>query len=62
MDIKTPRVGECIQVGSVTVTVLAVEGNKVRLMISAAQHDGTHREELGGEFAYTRRGSTGYEH
>jgi len=46
MDIETRHVGESIQVGDVTVTVLAVDGNEVRLGISAAQHDTAYDEEI----------------
>lgn len=62
MNIETPRIGECIQVGDVIVTVLAVEGNEVRLGLSAAQHDAQYPEELLAGVAYERCRSSGYEH
>jgi hypothetical protein len=63
MEIETPCVGECIQVGDVTITVLAVDGsgNKVRLGISrAAQHGGEHPGDVG--VLHERHRSFGYEH
>jgi carbon storage regulator CsrA len=62
MDIETRRVGESIKVGEVTVTVLAVEGNEVRLGISAAHHDTAPVEEILAQVGPGPHGSSGYEH
>jgi carbon storage regulator len=45
--ILTRRTGESIQVGeSVTVTVLGVKGNQVRVGITAPRDIAVHREEI----------------
>jgi sRNA-binding carbon storage regulator CsrA len=65
MEIETPCVGECIQVGDVTITVLAVDGNgnQVRLGISsAAQHDGEHPNDVVARVLHERYRTFGYEH
>ena len=47
MLILTRRVGETLMVGNdVTVTVLAVKGNQVRLGIGAPKDVAVHREEI----------------
>ena len=47
MLILTRRVGETLMIGdSVTVTVLGVKGNQVRLGINAPKDVGVHREEI----------------
>jgi carbon storage regulator len=47
MLILTRRVGETVMVGDeVTVTVLGVKGNQVRLGINAPKHVAVHREEI----------------
>ena len=47
MLILTRRVAETITIGgSITVTVLGVQGNQVRLGISAPRDVGVHREEI----------------
>ncbi len=47
MLILTRRVGETLMVGDeVTVTVLAVKGNQVRIGINAPKHIPVHREEI----------------
>jgi carbon storage regulator len=47
MLILTRRVGETIMVGSdVTVTVLGVKGNQVRIGINAPKNVAVHREEI----------------
>jgi len=47
MLILTRRVGETLMVGDeVTVTVLAVKGNQVRLGVNAPKHVAVDREEI----------------
>jgi len=47
MLILTRRVGEALMIGNeVTVTVLAVKGNQVRLGIGAPKDVAVHREEI----------------
>ena len=47
MLILTRRVGETVMVGDdVTVTVLGVKGNQVRIGVNAPKHVSVHREEI----------------
>ena len=47
MLILTRRVGETVMIGDdVTVTVLGVKGNQVRVGINAPKHVAVHREEI----------------
>jgi carbon storage regulator len=47
MLILTRRVGETLVIGDeVTVTVLGVRGNQVRLGVNAPRHVTVHREEI----------------
>jgi len=47
MLILTRRVGETLMIGNdVTVTVLGVKGNQVRLGINAPKNVAVHREEI----------------
>jgi len=47
MLILTRRVGETLMVGDeVTVTVLGVKGNQVRIGVNAPKHVSVHREEI----------------
>ena len=47
MLILTRRVGETVMIGNeVSVTVLGVKGNQVRIGINAPKHIAVHREEI----------------
>lgn len=47
MLILTRRVGESLMVGDeVTITVLGVKGNQVRIGVNAPKEIGVHREEI----------------
>jgi len=47
MLILTRRVGETVMIGSdVTVTVLGVKGNQVRIGVNAPRDVAVHREEI----------------
>jgi carbon storage regulator len=47
MLILTRRAGETLMIGNdVTVTVLGVKGNQVRIGINAPKHVAVHREEI----------------
>ena len=47
MLILTRRVGESVVIGEdVTVTVLGVKGNQVRIGINAPKHVAVHRDEI----------------
>ncbi len=47
MLILTRRVGESLMIGDeVTMTVLGVKGNQVRLGVNAPKHVAVHREEI----------------
>jgi carbon storage regulator len=47
MLILTRRVGETLMIGEeVTVTVLGVKGNQVRIGVNAPKHVAVHREEI----------------
>lgn len=47
MLILTRRIGETIKIGDdITLTVLGVKGNQVRLGVGAPRHVAVHREEI----------------
>ena len=47
MLILTRRVGESLMIGDdVTITVLGVKGNQVRVGVNAPKHVAVHREEI----------------
>ena len=47
MLILTRRVGETLVIGDeVTVTVLGVRGNQVRIGVNSLKENGVHREEI----------------
>ena len=59
MLILTRRVGETLMVGDdVTVTVLGVKGNQVRIGVNAPKDVAVHREEI---YDRIRKESTGEE-
>ena len=59
MLILTRRVGETLMIGdSVTVTVLGVKGNQVRLGFTAPKDVAVHREEI---YQRIQRGEDGAE-
>lgn len=57
MLILTRRVGETLMVGDeVTVTVLGVKGNQVRLGVNAPKSVAVHREEIYNRIQAEERG------
>lgn len=47
MLLLTRRVGETLNIGDdITVTVLGVKGNQVRIGVTAPKHVEVHREEI----------------
>lgn len=58
MLILTRRVGETLMIGDeVTVTVLAVKGNQVRIGIDAPRDVAIHREEIHEKIKQDQMGS-----
>jgi len=59
MLILTRRIGESIIVGDdVTITVLGVKGNQIRLGVNAPKDVSVHREEIYQRIKQEQRGST----
>lgn len=59
MLILTRRVGETVMIGSeVTVTVLGVKGNQVRIGINAPKNVSVHREEIYERIQREQNGET----
>ncbi|MEJ2325351.1 MAG: carbon storage regulator CsrA [Chromatiaceae bacterium] len=62
MLILTRRVGETLMIGDeVTVTVLGVKGNQVRIGVSAPRDVAVHREEIYERIKREQAGQTGSE-
>jgi carbon storage regulator len=58
MLILTRRVGETVMIGDdVTITVLGVKGNQVRVGINAPKHVAVHREEIYERIKREQQGS-----
>lgn len=58
MLILTRRIGETLMIGDdVTVTVLGVKGNQVRVGITAPPHVAVHREEIFERIQQDRAGA-----
>jgi carbon storage regulator len=62
MLILTRRVGETVMIGDdVTITVLGVKGNQVRVGINAPKHVAVHREEIYERIKREQHGEEGSE-
>jgi carbon storage regulator len=60
MLILTRRVGETVMIGDdVTITVLGVKGNQVRVGINAPKHVAVHREEIYERIKREQQGGSG---
>jgi carbon storage regulator len=63
MLILTRRVGETVMIGDeVTVTVLGIKGNQVRIGINAPKAVGVHREEVYERIKREQQAESGAEH
>ena len=62
MLILTRRAGETVMIGSdVTITVLGVKGNQVRIGINAPKDVAVHREEIYERIQSEKTGESGAE-
>jgi carbon storage regulator len=60
MLILTRRAGEAVMIGSdVTITVLGVKGNQVRIGINAPKDVAVHREEIFERIQSEKTGASG---
>ena len=60
MLILTRRIGETLMIGDdITVTVLGVKGNQVRLGVNAPQDVAVHREEIYNKIADKQQDGSG---
>lgn len=63
MLILTRRVGETLMIGDeVSVTVLGVKGNQVRIGVNAPKDIAVHREEIYQRILHERTTQTGMSH